>query len=124
MSTYRSNKSRDVAIADEFLANFSPCTFCGISTPHADLANLGARCRICFEAYCTQGRRFPPLSADMRRAAAEALHQTLASNRRPSGRQFIARLQARHDAGERLTAGQRGFLDATRRQAGAQEGSK
>ena len=116
MTTYRSSKTRDVAIADEFLAEYKPCTFCGVSSPHADLAMYGARCRGCFDAYCTQGRYFPPLAAGERRAAAEALRQALAGGPRPSGRQFIANLQARADSGERLTAGQRGFLESARRQ--------
>ena len=47
---------------------------------------------------------------------AEALRQALAGGPRPSGRQFIASLQARADSGERLTAGQRGFLESARRQ--------
>ena len=124
MSTYRSNNSRDVAIADEFLSSFRPCTFCGISTPYADLADLGARCRSCFHAFCTQGRHFPPLSPDDRRSAAEALRRALSSNLRPSSRQFVENLQARADAGERLTSGQRGFLEAARRNSGVQNGTK
>ena len=121
MSTYRSNKSRDVAIADEFLSSFAPCTFCGVSTLYKDLADLGARCRRCFDAFCTQGRRYPVLSPEDRRNMAEALRKAIGGGLRQDGRQFVAALQARADAGERLTSGQRGFLEAARRQTNNEE---
>ena len=121
MSTYRSNKVRDVAIADNFLANFRPCTFCGVSTPYEDLAELGARCRPCFDRFCTQCRRYPTLSLEERKAMSETLRKAISGGLRQDGRQFVASLQARADAGERLTAGQRGFLEAVRRQLSVQE---
>ena len=119
MSTYRSNKARDVAIADDFLSSFRPCAFCGASTPYEDLADLGARCKPCFDSFCTQGRRFPALSPEDRKAMAETLRKAIGGGLRQGGRQFVASLQARADSGERLTAGQRGFLEATRRQTGS-----
>lgn len=65
-----------------------PCTFCGRSTPHATLANYGARCFACFEAYCekglkgathgfTDGRRDTPQQTAMR-AALKANRPTFA----------------------------------------------
>ncbi len=56
-STYRSGKSRDQAIADEYLGNFMACSKCGVATEVRTLSNLGAQCERCFDAYCA---RFTP----------------------------------------------------------------
>jgi len=116
-TTYRASR-RDQRIADEFLDGHGPCAFCGNSAPKDELANFGARCRPCYDAYCRGDRLYPQLSPQQRRAMADQVRSALSGRLRISGREHIAQLQARADAGEAMSPGQHGFLQAVRRAAG------
>jgi hypothetical protein len=118
-TTYRGSR-RDQRIADEFLDGNMPCSICGAHTSRDDLSTLGARCRPCYELYCSGGRQWPRLTPQDRRAMADRVRAALmGAGSRPSGKQLIAAFQARVDAGETLSPGQRGFLEAARRNSGA-----
>ena len=113
MSTYRSAK-RDTAVADEFMAQMLPCSFCGAMSPHSDLAAFGARCANCFRAYCVgNSARSVPLSRSERAEMAASVKSALAGGMRASPRQHLAYL-AEKVANGTATAGQRGFVEAAR----------
>lgn len=118
MTARTSNSRRDQAIADDFLDGEGVCAFCRGSARKDDLNNFGARCRPCYELYCTGGRVVLPLSAEDRRAMADRVRAALSGRLRLSGPDHIAMLQRRADAGENLSPGQRGFLAAVRRASG------
>jgi hypothetical protein len=42
-----------------------PCNGCGTLTPRKELAELGARCRDCYDRYCCAAR--PPMYAGTKR---------------------------------------------------------
>lgn len=63
-----------------------PCTFCGKATLIATLANYGARCNACYEAFC----REPQPHVDV-------------GDKRLDPRSWAHALKRRHEAGERLT---------------------
>lgn len=112
MSTYR-NAKRDVAVADDFLANHQPCRVCGVSTPYDDLADLGSRCRQCYGAFLREGNPgwMPnrPLTPDERSKVIRKARAGLASlgrqNRDPKA--WAHALKAREESGEHLTIAQR-----------------
>ena len=118
MTARTSSSRRDQAIADDFLDGEGVCAFCRGSARKDDLNNFGARCRPCYELYCTGGRVVLPLSAEDRRAMADRVRAALSGRLRLSGTDRIAQLQRRADAGENLSPGQRGFLAAIRRASG------
>ena len=118
MTARTSSSRRDQAIADDFLDGEGVCAFCRGSARKDDLNNFGARCRPCYELYCTGGRVVLPLSAEDRRAMADRVRAALSGRLRLSGPDLIAMLQRRADAGENLSPGQRGFLAAVRRASG------
>lgn len=118
MTASTSSSRRDQAIADDFLDGEGVCAFCRGSARKDDLNNFGARCRPCYELYCTGGRVVLPLSAEDRRAMADRVRAALSGRLRLSGPDHIAMLQRRADAGENLSPGQRGFLAAVRRASG------
>lgn len=70
------------------------CRYCGKPTPYETMANLGARCGACSEAFCRNlpPRPFVPVDA--------VPHGT------PKGLVWAYRLRGRHQAGERLTRAQ------------------
>lgn len=116
-TTYRASR-RDQRIADDFLDGHGPCRFCGASTPKDDLNTFGARCRPCYDEYCRGGQPPVSLTPQQRRDMAAKVRAALGGQLRLSGREHIAQLQRRADAGEGLSAGQRGFLQAVRRASG------
>lgn len=118
MTARTSSSRRDHVIADDFLDGEGVCAFCRGSARKDDLNNFGARCRPCYELYCTGGRVVLPLSAEDRRAMADRVRAALSGRLRLSGPDHIAMLQRRADAGENLSPGQRGFLAAVRRASG------
>ena len=118
MTARTSSSRRDQVIADDFLDGEGVCAFCRGSARKDDLNNFGARCRPCYELYCTGGRVVLPLSAEDRRAMADRVRAALSGRLRLSGPDHIAMLQRRADAGENLSPGQRGFLAAVRRASG------
>lgn len=113
MSTYR-NAKLDSAVANDFLAGRMPCTVCRLSTDQAELSGYGARCLGCYQSYCGQGRHYPALSIEQRKASAASLRVVIVGGLRASGWQHIEHLAALERAGQ-ATPGQRGFLAATRR---------
>lgn len=112
------DEHRDARVADEYLGAHAACTFCSRQTAKDDLNTYGARCFDCYREYCSQGRYYPPLSRADRAAMASRVRQALGGGLRLPGAQHIAQLQRRADAGEELSPGQRGFLQAVRRASG------
>ena len=112
------DEHRDAKVADEYLGAHAPCTFCGKQTGKDDLNTYGARCFDCYREYCGQGRHYPSLSRADRAAMARRVREALSGGLRLPGREHIAQLQRRADAGEDLSPGQRGFLQAVRRSSG------
>ena len=112
------DERRDQQIAAEYHAGHMACSFCGAMTSKDDLSTFGARCRACYDAYCTGGRYFAPLTPQQRRNMGAAVRAALGGQLRLQGREHIAQLQRRADAGESLSPGQRGFLQAVRRASG------
>ena len=106
------DERRDLQIANEYGASQMPCTFCSRQTDVGTLNTYGARCFDCYQEYISQGKHYPALSLQDRRDMGAAVSAALLGGARVPGQQHIANLRARADAGERLTAGQRGFLDA------------
>lgn len=108
MSTYRSAK-RDVAIADDYLANHLACRFCGGSAPRDDLATFGARCRSCYDAYLAEANpSWWPNRALTREERAAVMRKTRIGMKRigqqsSNPRQWAHDLKARENAGERLS---------------------
>lgn len=105
---------RDVQVADDFHASNMPCTFCRATTSVQDLNTYGARCLDCYTRYCCQDRHYPKVSVEQRRAMADAIKAAVAGGLRLGPREYMRSMKARQEAGERLTAGQRGFLEAAR----------
>lgn len=121
MSTYR-NAKRDVAVANDFLADQLPCAICRSLANHTDLAAYGARCFDCYRAYCGQGRYFPPLSKAERQAMADTVRTALRGGTRPAPREHIAHLAGLVAAGT-ASAGQRAFMAGLRAPAAADAGA-
>lgn len=67
-----------------------PCRFCSTPTPRDTLTNLGARCSVCYRAYCESP---PP-------------QPTITYRRDDRARSWAWNLKARHESGERLTPAQ------------------
>ncbi len=107
MSTYRSAR-RDTAVADDYLKTQAPCSFCAKLADVDTLNTYGARCWDCYRDFCAQGRHYPSLGKDDRRAMAGKLSAVLAGGLRPDAGRHLADLSRRTT----LTAGQRGFLGA------------
>lgn len=127
MSTYR-NAKRDIAIADDFLANHLPCRFCGGSTPRDDLETFGARCRLCYRAYSAEANPawWPnrELTRDERAAVIRKARQGLAQlgQQHRDPKQWAHALKAREESGEPLTRHQRdAWREALRHNVAAQE---
>lgn len=73
------DERRDAEIANDYLANHLPCSFCGEPTERETLVEYGARCGPCFNAYVTRGRPNPPMpTPEQRRAIVGQLTRTLA----------------------------------------------
>lgn len=51
------DESRDQRIATECMADHMSCTGCGKATHRSVMAELGARCKDCYEAYCAAAFR-------------------------------------------------------------------
>ena len=115
--TYRETR-RDQATASDYLSGYMACSLCNAQTDKADLGMFGARCRACYDDYCRQGRHYPGLTPIARRAMAEQVKRAIGGGLRLSGKDHVAQLQSRAESGERLSAGQRGFLAAVNRQIG------
>ena len=112
------DECRDHQIAAEYHAGHMACSFCNTQTPKDELSAFGARCKVCYDEYCGQGRHYPALTPQQRRAMADKVRAALSGRLRLSGTDHIAQLQRRADAGENLSPGQRGFLAAIRRASG------
>lgn len=112
------DERRDQQIAAEYHAGHMACSFCNTQTPKDELSAFGARCKACYDEYCGQGRHYPALTPQQRRAMADKVRAALSGRLRLSGADHIAQLQRRADAGENLSPGQRGFLAAVRRASG------
>lgn len=108
------DERRDLQIADDFNAGNMPCTFCRATTSVQDLNTYGARCFDCYTRYCCQDRHYPTVSVVQRREMADAIKAAVAGGLRPGPREYMRAMKARQEAGERLTAGRRGFLEAAR----------
>lgn len=68
-----------------------PCRWCQMPTLIATLNQYGARCHICYEAYCAE----PPQSAPK-----------MADKRKDGDRAWASVLKTRHESGEKLTGAQ------------------
>ena len=112
------DERRDHQIAAEYHAGHMACSFCNTQTPKDELSAFGARCKVCYDEYCGQGRHYPALTPQQRRAMTDKVRAALSGRLRLSGTDHIAQLQRRADAGENLSPGQRGFLAAVRRASG------
>jgi len=107
MTTYRSAR-RDLAVADDYLANHAARRFCGHSTPTEDLATYGARCRPCYDAYQAEAnpswwpnrRLTPEERSSVIRKAKRELGELGNANREPKS--WAHALKAREEAGEAL----------------------
>lgn len=117
MSTYRSSRTADQRIADDFMAGQMACGVCAKLSPKEDLSTYGARCFDCYIAYCRQGRQYPPLSLAQRKEMAGKVRAALAGGLRASPKQHMEHLAELERRGE-ATPGQRGFLAASRRMLG------
>lgn len=106
------DERRDIQIADDYSQSQMACMFCRRLAGVDDLNKFGARCFDCYREYCAQGRQYPALSQLDRREMAERAKRALSGGVRPSAGEYRQAMQARREAGEQLTAGQRGFLAA------------
>jgi hypothetical protein len=81
-----------------------PCRFCGAPTPWAVLSHNGARCFRCYDAYKAEPRIYPDVG-----------------DSKSDRRGWALALQARHKAGDRLTAAQIDAYKAALRRVDAEE---
>jgi hypothetical protein len=102
---------RDQRVADDFHKDHLPCRWCQASTPVADLAEYGARCRRCYDAYCAEAnprnrRNVGPLTLAEKRAVISAIANV--GKGVPRGpKDWAHRLRERELAGEQLSILQR-----------------
>jgi hypothetical protein len=82
-----------------------PCQRCGTSCTRKTLSIYGGRCFGCFTAYCQEPQPSPNVG-----------------DKRVSVRDWARALQARKDAGERLTPAQLGALRTMQRKGGISDG--
>lgn len=101
------DERQDRQVADEHLANFAPCTFCGRSDERENISKYGARCGECYASYCrgTSGNAAPKSLAE-RIAVLQKLRGVLAGTF-SDPKAWARKLQAREHGGERLTLVQR-----------------
>lgn len=112
------DERRDQRIANDYHDGHMACSWCNTMTPKAELAELGARCRPCFDDYCRGGRPTISLTPQQRSTMGARVKAAMAGGKRLAGAEHIAMLQRRADAGEGLSPGVRGFLAAVRRASG------
>jgi len=131
MSTYRSAKRDSAAESggppptDTYLA----CSFCGVQTPHADLATFGARCRVCYDRFCNEltpayMRREARSPAQKRELIAQIQAALKSMVTQAAGGQYrlswAKKLQQREQGGEVLTITQkRLWREALRHEIGS-----
>jgi hypothetical protein len=106
MSTYR-NTRRDVAIADDYLANHLPCRRCNSLTDWDTLSNLGALCHECHQAWCAEANPVPMvrLSPSQRLATLRKLRDSINTPRDPKA--WAWSLRDREHRGENLSKAQK-----------------
>jgi uncharacterized membrane protein len=101
----------DRRVADDFLDGHLPCRWCQATTPKADLATYGARCRRCYEAYCAEANpRNRVAVGPMTLAEKQAVIRSIANIGKGGVRgpkDWAHRLCSREQAGERLSPAQR-----------------
>ncbi len=103
---------RDRKVADEFHADNGKCSKCGAWTPNETLANLGAQCRGCFDAYCAEadsGKPAPRTPAE-RKAVLQRLQRAAGGITGNQAATVALRLREVEASGRALTASQRWVL--------------
>lgn len=111
--SYR-NKSRDAAIADDYLVNFIACPVCNVHTDREQIMEIG-RCRSCYTRYCNEINSAPmPRTAEERKAVMQRVKDVLSAPVVGVGNAQAAlvakRLRAWEGVGKQLTEGQRWVL--------------
>lgn len=101
---------KDKRMADDFLSEHMPCSFCQASTPTSDLATYGARCRPCYDRYCAEanprnGKSIGPLTLAQKRALIKAGESFGTSPQNP--KRWAETLRDREPGGSYLTRVQR-----------------
>lgn len=97
-------KRTDVAVPTR--ENYAPCRKCYGSTPLAMLAQYGAFCHTCFEAYCREGFKPPErMTQEKRRAIGTRLKAIYAE--KAFTKDWAAKLREREGGGEHLTPAQK-----------------
>ena len=113
MTTYKS-RTRDEAVADNYLATQMACKWCTKLTDTTELTTYGARCWACYSAYCREGQapQYAQLTRDDKRAILEKL-RSIGMPKNPKA--WAYSLKEREEAGEVLSSVQRkAWRDALR----------
>lgn len=113
MKRTKFDEYRDQKTAGEFLDNHCECTVCHVMTPRDDLTLYGARCRICYDAWCAAANpSWMPnraLTADERAKLRQHIRNGVAkiAAQAQGNKTWAHRLKAREEAGEVLSEVQR-----------------
>lgn len=98
---------QDQRIADEFSSRQFLCCTCRRLTDGTELAEFGARCGACYEAYCRAAPSGPiPRNTAEKRAILERLRAVMAQQSKDP-KNWAYRLRDREARGDRLTPFQR-----------------
>lgn len=109
---------RDIAVANEYLANHATCRKCRQQVTTEMLSNFGGQCGACFAAYTReiQPKHIPRTIAE-RRAVLERLGNTTGVGQ-GDARMVVRRLRELRESGMRLTPNQEWVLKCCEQRTG------